>query len=313
MTNSSNSPLAALLLTNRLAPVDAKPFSAGQFWKLVDAVPDLGHLLSSDTDEIQVIANVESDEAVRIRTLLDAARSFAFERERLEEGGLTVVSAIDDQFPAILIERLGTNCPPFLIVAGPIERLSDGGLSIAGSRNASEEALDTTRAAAVAAVDQKWQVITGLAKGVDQVAIDAAGAAGGQTIGIPAEGINVVSRRSAIRQLVHDGQLCIASPYAPGARFSTGTAMGRNKIIYALSTIAFVASADRGSGGTWTGAVETLKRGWCPITTWMGPGARDGNAGLVEKGAYPITEIDDVFDPALLNKPSEPPPQTTLF
>lgn len=312
MTQSTDSPLAALLLTNRLTPVETKPFSAGQFWKLVAAVPRLEDLLTMDPDAIQETAGIDPEEALRVRTLLDATRAFAFERERLEEAGMALISAVEDRFPSVLLERLGTNCPPFLIIAGPIERLSDGGLSIAGSRNASEEALDATRSAAVAAVDHGWPVITGLAKGVDQAAIEAAAAAGGLTVGIPAEGINVVSRRSAIRQLVHDGQLCIASPYAPGARFSAGTAMGRNKIIYALSTVAFVASADRESGGTWTGAVETLKRGWCPVTTWTGPGARDGNTGLVDKGAHVITQVDQIFDPALLEAQPKPP-RPTLF
>ena len=303
--------LWALLLTNRLTQVDAKPYSAVEFWKLLSRLGDeLGHPVESAEDVVSGASLSEAD-ASRVRTLLDAGRAFGFERERLEESGLRVVSALDEHFPVRLRERLGRNCPPFLIVAGDLDRLSQGGLGVAGSRNASEESLTATRGAAIAAVERGWTVVTGLARGVDQVASDAALAAGGAAVGIPAEGIHVVSRRSHVRRAVHSGALTVASPYGPNARFTAGTAMGRNKIIYALSTAAFVASADEDSGGTWAGAVENLKRGWCPVGVWTGSGAREGNEALVAKGAHPITDVAELFDmPAADVTESS---QTTLF
>lgn len=311
MTEHSADTLWALLLTNRLTTVDAKPYSAGEFWKLVESLAATGDSVIESADEIVARAGLPPDDAQRVRTLVDAGRAFGFERERLEDGGLEIVSALDARFPARLRDRLGRSCPPFLVVAGDVQRLSTGGLSVAGSRNASDEALDVTRDAAKAAVAREWQVITGLAKGVDQVAIDAASDAGGGTVGIPAEGVNVVSRRPHVRHLVHSGRLCIASPYGPDARFTAGTAMGRNKIIYALSTVGFVVSADKGSGGTWTGAVEALKRLWCPVAVWQGRGSRDGNVELAARGGRAITVIRDVFDVVEAATPS--PRQASLF
>jgi hypothetical protein len=45
MTSSPDSTRAALLLTNRLVPLDAKPLTAREFWQLVDRVDpaDLVH------------------------------------------------------------------------------------------------------------------------------------------------------------------------------------------------------------------------------------------------------------------------------
>ena len=311
MTDHTSGALWALLLTNRLTTVDAKPYSAGEFWKLVESVSMTAAPVIESADEIVTRAGLSLDDAQRVHALLDAGRAFGFERERLEDGGLEVVSALDARFPARLRDRLGRNCPPFLVVAGDVQRLSAGGLGIAGSRNASDDALEAARHAASAAVAHDWPVITGLAKGVDQVAIDAASEEGGDTVGIPADGINVVSRRPHVRQLVHSGRLCIASPYGPDARFSAGTAMGRNKIIYALSTVSLVVSADEGSGGTWTGAVEALKRQWCPVAVWQGPGSRDGNDALVEHGAHTVRAVEQLFEvsPAIANTSPGP----TLF
>src|SRR6188474_612747 len=83
----SNASLAALLLTNRLAAVAAKPFTSSEFWRLVGSCGRLDELLTADVAGISLRAGVDDDEAVRIRTLLDASRAFAFERERLEDGG----------------------------------------------------------------------------------------------------------------------------------------------------------------------------------------------------------------------------------
>ena len=44
----SEASLAALLLTNRLVDVDAKPLSAGEYWALIAKVPDPGSLLGID-------------------------------------------------------------------------------------------------------------------------------------------------------------------------------------------------------------------------------------------------------------------------
>jgi predicted Rossmann fold nucleotide-binding protein DprA/Smf involved in DNA uptake len=64
--------------------------------------------------------------------------------------------------------------------------------------------------------------------------------------------------------------------------------MGRNKIIYGLAECALVVSSDLEKGGTWSGAVEALKAGWCPVFARGGLGVPPGNLGLVKKGAVAI-------------------------
>mgnify|MGYP000642059010 FL=1 len=133
---------------------------------------------------------------------------------------------------------------------------------------------------------------------------------GGQAIGVPADGILLASRNAGVRRGVHDGQLCLASPFAPSAPFRAGNAIGRNKIIYALSQIAFVAASESGSGGTWSGATEAIERGYAHVAAWTGLGATAGNAALVARGASPITDVSTLFD---LDPTIPPPSQDSLF
>lgn len=295
MQYSPDSTRAALLLTNRLVPLDAKPMTAREFWQLVQRV-DPGDLLHRDATAIAELAGLSDDDAARVRTLLDAATALGFEEERLHDGGIALISALDDRFPARLRERLGTACPPFLLVAGPIDWLSRPGLGIVGSRDAGDEALAAAAGSAQLAVQHGWPVVSGLARGVDQVAMAGALDAGGVVVGVPADGILHASRNSEVRRRVHQGELCIASPYAPDAPFRAGNAMGRNKIVYALSRVTFVVASDEGSGGTWTGASEALDRRYAAVAVWAGAGAQDGNRALVRRGATAITDLERLFE-----------------
>jgi predicted Rossmann fold nucleotide-binding protein DprA/Smf involved in DNA uptake len=313
MQYSPDSARAALLLTNRLVALDATPMTAREFWQLVEQV-DPADLLHDDAAAIAKRTDFDPHEARRLRSLLDAATALSFEQERLHDGGVSLVSALDDRFPAGLSERLGAACPPFLLVAGPIEWLDHQGLGVVGSRDADAAALDVARRAAELAVQHGWPVVSGLGAGrddgVDQAAMTAALDAGGVVIGVPAEGISRASRSAEIRRRVHAGELCIASPYAPDAPFRAANAVGRNKIVYALSQVTFVVAADDGTGGTWAGAKEALDRRYAPVGVWAGDGANDGNHALARRGATPITDPSQLFEIG----PLQPEPlQDALF
>ena len=51
-------------------------------------------------------------------------------------------------------------------------------------------------------------------------------------------------------------------------------------------------SSDFQTGGTWAGAVEALKAGWCPVFVRDGAAAPKGNRELMNLGAAPLPESD---------------------
>ncbi len=309
MSSSPDRIRAALLLTNRLVRLDATPLTAREFWQLVDSV-DPADLLHAESAAIAELAGVDADEASRYRSLLDAATAMSFEQERLADGGVVLVSALDDSFPARLRDRLQHGCPPFLLAAGPTDWLGRTSLGVVGARDADERALAVARRAAELAVERGWPVVSGLARGVDQAAMDGAHQAGGAVVGVPAEGISLASRSAEVRRRVHAGDLCLASPYAPAARFSAASALGRNKIVAALSMVTFVVAAADGTGGTWAGAKEALARRYAPVAVWTGDGATEGNQALVQRGGVPVTDLAQLFD---IDDLAPPPRQEPLF
>ncbi len=289
--------LAALLLVNRLSPTPAEPLKASEYWSLLDAVADPSVLLGLDGTAVASSAALDQATGDRVAALLDGATAFAVERERLEESGIRILSSLSASFPERL-RKLGAACPACLYVAGRAASLDGGGLGIVGSRDVDEKGAAVASLAAEHAVALGRQVVSGLARGVDQTSMVAALQSGGQVVGVPTEGLRRVGRRPDVRQAVLDERLTLASPYSPDAGFTAGNAMGRNKLIYALADVTLVVASDDGRGGTWGGAVEALRRGFGRVAVWTGPGAGPGNEPLVRKGAAPVDDVEDLFTEA---------------
>ena len=100
--------------------------------------------------------------------------------------------------------------------------------------------------------------------------------------------------------------MCLATPFKPDAGFSVANAMSRNKLIYASARVTLVVATSSGKGGTWEGAVESIRNGYGPVSVWMGDGAGPGNEALVGRGARGISKLDELFDASLGVQPARP-------
>ena len=289
----SDASLAAVLLAQRLVDAPVEPLKASEYWLVFNAVEDLSVLLGRDAGEL-IEAVVPPDLVDRVSILLQPATALAFELERLENTGVTVLAPTDPAYPTRLVDRLGPTAPPLLYVAGPPELLERGGLGIVGSRQVTPAAAKVAEDAARAAVAAGSSVISGGAKGVDQLAMAAALDAGGTAVGILADSLTRRLREPSTRAALTDGRACLCSPYRPDAGFSVGNAMGRNKIIYALSDTTLVVAADLETGGTWAGATEATRRAITDVAVWLGDGSGPGNSDLAN-AARGVHVLSDVF------------------
>ncbi|MEA5508910.1 DNA-processing protein DprA [Crocosphaera sp. UHCC 0190] len=172
--------------------------------------------------------------------------------------GLWVISRADSNYPQRLKQQLKSLAPPILYGIGNQDLLLKGGLAVVGSRNVDQEGLDYTYRIVETCAEQKIQVISGGAKGVDQASMLGTLKAGGTAIGILANNLLKASVNGQYRPSIKEGKLTLISAVDPNASFHVGNAMGRNKYIYALANYGLVISADHNTGGTWAGATEAL-------------------------------------------------------
>lgn len=292
----SDRTFAVLGLCSRLVDAgDAAPLKAREYWELADRVDDTSTLVGRSADDL-VADGFRPEDAERYVKLLDRAGGLAFALEELEQAGVWTLAEGDDGYPNRLRERLGPQAPPLFHGAGPIGVLNNRTLGIVGSRNVDEQGADVARTAARCAVRDGWAVVSGGARGVDQLAMGAALEADGATAGVLADSLLKRLRESEVRRAIHDEHLCLLTPYKPNAGFTVATAMGRNKIVYALSDLTLVVATDNDTGGTWAGATESLRKGYGTVVVWRGAGEGPGNAALEAKGAVALREVEDLLD-----------------
>jgi predicted Rossmann fold nucleotide-binding protein DprA/Smf involved in DNA uptake len=222
----------------------------------------------------------------RLESLLGRGVQLGFAVEEWQRNGIWIISRSDADYPARYKKHLKDKAPPLLFGVGDRSLLKGGGLGIVGSRNVDQAGEAFTRQVAEFCAYNRMPVVSGGARGVDQISMTAALEAGGVTIGILAENLLKKSVERSARHAIADGRLLLLSPYHPNARFTVGTAMGRNKLIYAMADYGLVVSAEHKKGGTWAGAQEELKReNALPVFVRVGNDVPQGNSKLLDLGA----------------------------
>ena len=287
--------LATILLVSRLCADGVRPLRASEFWNLTELISTgPGVFLNLSQGQLMRDYDLREDLAARVAELVGRATALAFELERLEQSGIKSLTAFDEHYPREWLVRLGSKAPPLMHAAGAVELLDSPGLGVVGSRDVSQAGGEIAKDLARTGARLGLPLVSGGARGVDQLAMDAAIETGGAVIGILADSLLRKLKRPEVRRAVHDGNTVMCTPYAPGAPFSAGNAMGRNKLIYAQAALTVVIASDNGTGGTWSGASEALKRGFGSVAVWRGPGEGPGNAPLQEQGATPVSKPDDL-------------------
>ena len=324
--------LATILLVSRLCAQGVRPLKASEYWSLLDdigagpvlgagrakgagpasgegahAVEVLGVLFGQSENRLVRDCGLPEDLADRIAGLVERATAVAFELDRLEQSGIKTLTVFDEHYPYLWLDRLGTKAPPMLHAAGTLDLLDTPGLAVVGSRDVSQVGGEVAKQVARLAARRGLPLVSGGARGVDQLAMDAAFEAGGAVVGILAESLSRKLKRPDVRRAVYDGSTVMCTPYSPDAPFSAGNAMGRNKLIYAQAALTLVVASDDGTGGTWSGATQALKHGHGPVAVWRSPGEGPGNEPLEQQGAVAVASVAEIE--SLLDAPvSEPPP-----
>jgi DNA processing protein len=136
---------------------------------------------SPDAEESLKLLRAAFDEMPQHRAAVEAMIG----KVRTQGIGLTTV--LDDDYPVNL--RVIDNLPPFLMYRGALRTDDAYSVAVVGTRKASQEGLAEARRLATGLAEAGVTVLSGLARGIDTAAHEAALAAGGRTIAVVGTGI----------------------------------------------------------------------------------------------------------------------------
>jgi DNA processing protein len=216
--------------------------------------------------------------------------------ERTERLGGQVLLPGDPRFPPRLAEI--PEAPLALFALGRLELLQREAVAIVGSRFHSRYGARACRHFAAGLARAGLVVSSGLARGLDAVAHEAALDAGGDTVGVLGNGLGVIypaANRALYERVARDG--CLLTEFPPGERPNAGSFPRRNRLISGLARCTLVVEARARSGALITvdcalgqGREALVVPG--PITSPLSVGCNR----LLRSGAKPALGLDDVLE-----------------
>lgn len=264
-----------------LTPLNASEYAALCQW-LHNGSMSLKQLFEPEI--VDQYAKISRLDPKRLHALLNRGGALALAVEDWSNKGIWIISPRDENYPRRLTERLSSKAPPLLYGVGDPRLLSNGGLAVVGSRDISERAILATRQIGRLCVQNRIQLISGGARGVDIESMQTVLEEGGHVIGFIADSLIKMSVNGKYRQGLKEQRLVLVTANDPKTPFSVGNAMARNKFVYCLSDWALVIASSYNEGGTWAGATENLKSKWVPLFVREDVDVPEGNYRLIERG-----------------------------
>lgn len=225
----------------------------------------------------------DAEEAAHILALLSREEVLDQSLAAAERAGVIPLTRITAAYPPPLAVKLETACPPVLFAKGDPLLLRTRCVGLVGSRALKEPGRAFARRTGELAAIEGFTLVSGGAVGADSEAQEACLRAGGRVIVFTAGRLSDMPARENVLYLSEGGwQL----------PFSVPRALSRNRLIHAMGEKTLVAQTDFGSGGTWNGTLDNLRRHWSPV--FVHDDKSEGADALIARGAEPVTTLTSI-------------------
>jgi DNA processing protein len=282
-----------------------RELSPQRLWPAIRERGGVEALLSSDDEELtRLLGSASRARAARRAPEDPGPRRWA---QEIERAGIGLLTPFDPEFPRPLAEI--ADPPLLLFVLGNRERLRSPAVAVVGSRNATRYGRDVASALGKGLSSVGVSVVSGLARGVDTAAHEAALDGPGGTIAVLGCGLDVDYPRENARlkrEIERSGVLL--SEFAPGEEPRPQNFPIRNRIIAGLSSGVVVVEASRRSGSLITARLAAdFGRDVFAVPGSVFSETSAGAHELLRDGAILCRGVDDVFAelfPALRSAPA---------
>jgi DNA processing protein len=237
-------------------------------------------------------------ELARTRQELDVATLY----REIESKGVRIATPVDDHYPTLLAEIPAP--PPVLYFRGDLIETDRTAVAIVGTRRVTSYGREMAARLSADLARAGVTIVSGLARGVDGVAHQAALDAGGRTIAVLGSGINRIyppEHRKLAARIAEQG--AVLSDYLPDTPPDGVNFPPRNRIISGLSLGVVVIEAPDRSGALIT--VDFAADQGRDVFAVPGPVLAENSAGcnrLIREGARLVRSADDILEDLQLRR-----------
>lgn len=216
--------------------------------------------------------------------------------ERLTTEDITLLTWLDEAYPRRLKDI--DQPPPVLYQRGAITPADDWAVAIVGTRRITSYGRQVAEELGAYLAGQGVTVVSGLARGVDSVAHQAALKAGGRSIAVLGCGVDLIyppENRKLAGEMMEKG--AIVSDYPLGTPPEGSNFPPRNRIIAGLSLAVVIVEAGRKSGALITAkfAADQGREVFAVPNQIYAPNSLGANA-LIQQGAHPLLRMEDLIE-----------------
>lgn len=280
--------IVALNMLPKIGPIRVR--------RLLEALGDPAAILGATKDRLMRVNGVGEDSADIIRSWQDRADPVAEIREATERG-ISIVTQDDADYPAPL--RNAYDPPLLFYVWGKLEPRDRHAISIVGSRRTTLYGTQTTKKFSFQLAQAGFTIISGLARGIDTAAHEAAVAANGRTIAVVGSGLAQLypPENLVLAERIASGFGAVVSEFPLHTAPDKKTFPMRNRIVAAWAQAVLVTECPAWSGSLITAnlASEYGK----PIFAVPGPIDKPTSAGcnqLIRDGATLVADVSHILD-----------------
>jgi DNA processing protein len=290
--------LMALNMLPKIGPVRVR--------RLVEFFGTPGAVLGAGVDSLRKVEGIGQETASMLRRWEEFA-DLSGELERIRDMGLSVITQLDDLYPAPLRE---IHDPPLVLyVKGKLESRDRIAVGVVGSRRATTYGLTAARKLSFQLAHAGVTVLSGLARGIDTAAHEGAVAAKGRTIGVIGSGLARLypPENAALADRIADGHGAVVSEFPILTEPDKQTFPQRNRIVSGWSSGILVVEAP-----AWSGALITANNAadqGRSVYAVPGPIDRASSLGcnkLIQNGARLVLDAGDILEDLNLLLPWQP-------
>ncbi len=221
--------------------------------------------------------------------------------DNIQSLGINVLTWEDEGYPCRLREI--EQPPPVLYIRGELTSEDERSVAVVGTRRVTSYGRRVAEDIASTLAQNGVTVISGLARGVDAIAHQAALEAGGRTLAVMGCGLDTIyppEHRRLAESILNQGAWI--SDYPPGTPPEGSNFPPRNRIISGLSLAVVIVEASEKSGALITAAFAADQgREVFAVPGYITAPQSRGTNRLIQNGANPLLEPRDVLEALNLN------------